>query len=234
MADGAGPTGQAPDPKAALSWAFQEFRSHATAYAGLAAVVTVIQFLQQLAAQPLLVTLQNCLDVSTPGQRNACDDSLAGSLPASLGTLVLVLLAVVATAGVQRAALGGTRHVIPSGRQILAMHDLPRYVLYSLVYGIVVGLGLLLCLLPGLAAYVVLQLGFYSVLDRGTGVAASVRLSARFTMSNLGPAVTVAAVNLAALLLGGLFYGIPTLVTLPFACLFTAHMYRQYVQEPVW
>ena len=35
------------------------------------------------------------------------------------------------------------------------------------------------------------------------------------------------------LLLGGLFWGILTLITLPFASLFTAHMYRQFNKEPI-
>jgi uncharacterized membrane protein len=34
-------------------------------------------------------------------------------------------------------------------------------------------------------------------------------------------------------ILGGLFFGLLTLVTLPFACLFTAHMYRQFNREPI-
>lgn len=234
MTEGAGAPAAAPDPKAALSWAMRQLRGNASAYASLAAVVTVIQFLQQIATQPLLVVLQDCLDATSPGQKNACQTALSDSLPASVATLVLVVLAVLATAGIQRAALGSTRNVAPTFRQMFTTHDLAHYVLYSLAYGILVGLGILFCVLPGIAAYVLLQIGFFFVLDRGMGALAGIRSSAKVAMANLGPAFSVALVNVAALLLGSLFYGIPTLVTLPFACLFTAHMYRQLTHEPVW
>ncbi len=111
---------------------------------------------------------------------------------------------------------------------------LGRYLLYSVAAGLLIGVGLVLCLLPGLMAYLLLQFGFYFVLDRGTGVFAAIRASSSVVMANIGPAFSVATVNILALLLGGLLYGIPTLVTLPFACLFTAHMYRQFAGEPVW
>jgi uncharacterized membrane protein len=52
-------------------------------------------------------------------------------------------------------------------------------------------------------------------------------------MSNLGPVVLAALVNIVASILGGLFFGILTLVTLPFAALFTVHVYRQLNSEPI-
>jgi hypothetical protein len=34
-------------------------------------------------------------------------------------------------------------------------------------------------------------------------------------------------------ILGGMLFGLLTLLTLPFAALFTAHMYRQFNREPI-
>ncbi len=39
--------------------------------------------------------------------------------------------------------------------------------------------------------------------------------------------------NALVLVLGGLFFGILTLLTLPFATLFTAYLYRTFNGEPV-
>jgi uncharacterized membrane protein len=50
---------------------------------------------------------------------------------------------------------------------------------------------------------------------------------------NLGPAIVMTLLSTLVLVVGGAFYGILTLVTLPFATLFMAHMYRQFNGEAV-
>ena len=50
---------------------------------------------------------------------------------------------------------------------------------------------------------------------------------------NFAPAILMTLFTFLVLLLGGVFFGILTLLTLPFASLFTAHMYRQFNHEPI-
>ena len=77
------------------------------------------------------------------------------------------------------------------------------------------------------------QLGPYYILDKGVGVMQAFRSSVNVVTKNLGPALLMTLVNALAAILGGVLFGVLTLVTLPFATLFTAHMYRQFNGEPI-
>ena len=78
-----------------------------------------------------------------------------------------------------------------------------------------------------------LQLGPYYVLDKGMGATDAIRASFESIRTNIGPAAIMTILNVVALLLGSLFFGVATLIALPFVSLFTAHLYRQFNQEPV-
>ena len=88
-------------------------------------------------------------------------------------------------------------------------------------------------MLPGLVVLVFFQFGPYFILDRGMGVREAARASASLAARNLGPVALVAILVALLELIGGLFFGLPMLITLPFAALFTAHVYRQLIGEPV-
>jgi uncharacterized membrane protein len=59
------------------------------------------------------------------------------------------------------------------------------------------------------------------------------KASYRAVMRNLGPAVLMTLVNVLVYIVGGLLFGLLTLVTLPFGALFTAHLYRQFNREEI-
>lgn len=222
-----------PSVSAAFSWAWRAFRSHAGPLVALAAVVTVLQFLQLIASGPLQNVTVDCLDPQTGGQQQACEVSLTSAFGPVLAALLFWLVSLLATIGVQRAALRTTRGGTPSFADMLTTENLLRYVLFTLVYVLLVVLGMILCIVPGLLAAFFLQLGPYFVLDRGARVRETITSSASAVRANLGPALLMLLVNVLAVLVGSMFYGLPTLVTLPLATLFTAHMYRQFIAEPV-
>ncbi|MHB1068147.1 MAG: hypothetical protein ACYC2Z_12090 [Candidatus Nanopelagicales bacterium] len=229
-----GEPGSAPSIGIAISWAFDRFKRYAAAFIGLAAVVTVIQFVQQMGARPLQNIIVDCSNPETPGQVNACTAAIGlSALAAIVISLVFALLAFVAQIGVQRAAIRSTQGVEPSFSQMLTTQYLGRYILFMLAYAALSFVGLLLCILPGIAVMFLLQLGPYYVLDKGMGVGEAIKASFAAVTRNLGPALIMTVFNVLVLLLGGLFFGILTLVTLPFTCLFTAHLYRQFNREAV-
>lgn len=228
------PAAPRPSVGIAISWAFDQFKRNAAAFVGLAAVVTILQFLQQVGTRPLENIITDCSDPQTQGQINACAAAVGASFLVTIGiTLVFTVLAVFATIGVQRAAIRSTQGISPSFAQMLTTQNLGKYVLFVLLYTVLFIVGLVLCFLPGIAVVFLLQLAPYYILDRGMGPIEAIKASFRAVTRNFGPAVLMALFNVIVLLLGGVFYGILTLVTLPFACLFTAHMYRQFNGEPV-
>ena len=73
---------------------------------------------------------------------------------------------------------------------------------------------------------------FYA-LDKGQGVGQAFGNSYRAVTSNFVPVLLAALVNIVASFVGSILWGVLTLVTLPFAALFTAHIYRQVNSEAV-
>lgn len=233
------PPGPAPAPfradvGAAISWAFDRFKANAAGFVGLAAVVTVIYFLQNVGTNPLQSILVDCSNPQTPGQVNACTAALGlSAIAAIVIALAFALVAFIAQIGVQRAAIRSTQGVPPTFSEMFTTQYLGRYILYMIVFAILGALGLILCILPGLLVFFFLQLGPYYILDKGYSVGDAVKASYTAVSQNIGPALIMTIINVLVQILGGLFYGLLTLVTLPFACLFTAHMYRQFNREPI-
>jgi uncharacterized membrane protein len=218
----------------AISWAFDRFKANAAAFFGLAAVVTVIQLVQQIGTTPLRNILTDCADPQTPGQVNACTAALGAYAIASIViSLLFGVLAFLAQIGVQRAAIRNTQGVPPTFASMLTTQYLGRFIGFVVLYAILFVVGLVLCVLPGLVVLFLFQLGPYYILDRGMGVIEAFKSSARVVTKNIGPALLMTLVNAIVAILGGLLFGILTLVTLPFAALFTAHMYRQFNREPI-
>ena len=133
----------------------------------------------------------------------------------------------------QRAAIRSTQGVPPTFSEMFTTQYLGRYILYMIVFAIFGVLGLILCILPGLLVFFFLQLGPYYILDKGLSVGDAFKASYTAVSKNIGPALIMTIINVLVQILGGLFFGLLTLVTLPFACLFTAHMYRQFNREPI-
>ena len=198
----------------ALSWAFDSFRNNAVSFLALAAVVFVVELLSQVSVRFANGGLLNAMLVLTL-------------------TIGFLLLSEFATIGVRRAALRTTQGHEPGFQDMLTTQYLGRYVVFSLAFIGLLILGFALCILPAFFVIFFLQLGPYYVLDKGMGATDAIRASFESIRTNIGPAAIMTILNVVALLLGSLFFGVATLIALPFVSLFTAHLYRQFNQEPV-
>lgn len=218
----------------AASWALATFRRNLLAFVALAAIVTAVQFLQQLSIQPLSDVVDECANPQTPGQQAACANALATQVLTS-GTLTLVfaVLTIVVTVGVLRAAIRATLGQEPGFDALLDGHNLGKYLLFQLAYALLAGFGFLLFVLPGLLVIFFFQLGPFYVLDRGMRVGQAFAASTLAIRRNLPAAFAMTVLNALVLLLGSVFFGLLTLVLLPLASLFTAHLYRQFNDEAV-
>jgi uncharacterized membrane protein len=147
--------------------------------------------------------------------------------------LLFAIVTLIVTVGVIRGSLRATRGQLVGFDALLDGYNLGRYLLFQLVYAFLVGFGILLCILPGLLVIFFFQLGPYYVLDRGMGVREALTASAQAIRRNLAAAFLMTVLNALVLVLGGLFFGVLTLLTLPIATLFTTYLYREFNDEPV-
>ncbi|MFZ4485201.1 MAG: hypothetical protein ACOYO9_01315 [Candidatus Nanopelagicales bacterium] len=229
-----GPAVPRPQVSLAISWAFDTFKKNPLPFIALAAVVAVIQVIQEIGAQPLSAIVADCSDPQTQGQINACAAAVGFTAIAGIVvTFVFLVLAFLATIGVYRAALDASRGITPEFTVLLKTANLGRYVVFSLAYLGLVILGFILCVIPGILVAFFLQLGPFFVLDRGYRPVEAMKASYSVISKNVGPAIVMVIFSLIVTLLGSAFYGILTLVTLPFAALFIVHMYRQFNGETV-
>ena len=219
---------------AALAWSVGAFRGDLLAFVVLAAIPVVLTAAQGIGSTSLQNVLIDCVNPQSPGQRNACEAALSlSSLAPVLLSVVLIFVASIAQIGVMRGALGRTRGRSPSFADMLESQRFGTYAGYVIVFRIAFFIGLTLCVLPGLVVLALFQFGPYFILDRGMGVFAAARASAALASRHLGPVSLVALLAALLELIGGLFFGLPMLIALPFTALVTAHVYRQLNDEPV-
>lgn len=217
-----------------IRWSFDTFRRNFLAFLALAAVVTAVQFLQVVSLSPLQDLLIDCVDPQTPGQEAACTSALGSPALVSIGVvLVLQILIYLTMVGVIRGSLWATRGRIPAFDALLSGQNLLVYLVVQVAYALLVGIGVLLLILPGILVILFLQFAPYFAVDRGTGLAASFAGSIRIVRRNFGAAFVAMALNLVVLLIGSMFFGLLTLLALPFVSLVTANFYRQMNGEPV-
>lgn len=234
MSDELAPVPARPNINAAISWSFDTFKRNPVPFIALAAVVAVIQMVQQIASAPIQNALTACTDAQSPGQVAACKSAVgSGVLVGAVVTIVFVVLAYFATIGVLRAAIATSHGAAPEFSMIVRTEYLGRYVLFSLLYGVLAVIGVILCIIPGLLVAFFLQLGQVYVLDRGDRPVAAAKSSFAAVRRHIGPALLMLIFVMIVALIGSTFYGILTLVTLPFSSLFIVHMYRQFNGEPV-
>lgn len=232
------PLGGQPSPGAnvgqAVSWAFDRFKAFPAQFIGLAAVVTVIQFVGQIGSRSLMNVVDDCSGATTQGQVAACTAALGATAFVSIGlSLVLAVIAFLAQIGVQRAAIRSTQGQPPSFSQMLTTEHLGQYLLFYLLFFLACLVGLLACCVGILVVLFLFQLGPYYILDKGVNAIDAFKLSYRAVTKNIGPALIMTILAAVVSILGGVLFGLLTLVTLPFACLFTAHMYRQFNHEAI-
>lgn len=225
-----------------MSWAFSAFGRNAGVMIGLAAVVMVAGILGTVlrrALDPVLTRLiYGCDNIETAEQLNAClASSSAGIFVSFVGgillQIVIFVVIILAEIGLINASLKLTRGEKPSFSDIWHPHHAWLYIFVSLVSGVLIGIGFIFCIIPGLILLWLWQFVRYAALDRGQGFGDAFSTGTRAVLDNKGPAFLTLLVVFAASLITVFTCGIGALVVYPFVDLFMAHMYRQFRREPV-
>lgn len=107
------------------------------------------------------------------------------------------------------------------------------YILGTLLYGFVVGVGLVALILPGI--YLMLRYGFfwYATIDGRKGVFDSFRESAKITAGVKWQLILFTFACIGVTLLGVLALGIGLLAAMPITMLASAHLYRVLLKQSV-
>jgi uncharacterized membrane protein len=198
---GAAPSGGgSPDVGSALSYGFNKY------FANIGAVLLII--LVAFAAQFVLEILQFSVN--------------SFFLKAIFGIIGLIVGAAVSI-GIYKAALMITAGVTPTVSTAFTYDRWGEWIVFSIVYGLMVGIGLAFCVIPGLFVLAFFGMAPYFFIDRGMSLGDA--LTASREAASRGYAVPV----ILAIIVGALGFiacGIGALVTAPAAYIAVAFLYR--------
>ncbi len=152
-------------------------------------------------------------------------------------SLASAFISLVIGLGLIRAALIILDGRSPEVSDLLSTKDLVPYILASLLTGVIVVFGLVLCIIPGLIAGFLLQFFGYAIVDRrsdtGTGAPSSdpigaMRTSYEIVSKNVGNLIVLALLCLVLNLVGALLCGLGLIVSLPVTAIAIAYAWRHF------
>jgi uncharacterized membrane protein len=225
---------------AAFGWARVAFTKNILSFIALSAVVTILQFGQQFTTSPLTQTFSQCTQAGGTGPTldsaamAACFEREMGSfLLVVLMAIVFVVASFLATAGVIRGAL-----YVTLGRKIgfadtFTGPHFGGFVVTALLIMVTFVAGLFIFVIPAVLAVLLFQFAPFFALDRGLSPFQALKASTRLVRLNWPLAILLLLFSAAAYAISGLFWGIPTLLSLPLAALVTGYVYRRLQGEMV-
>ena len=135
--------------------------------------------------------------------------------------------------GLIRASLAATRGEKPDVSMLFATDHLGDYIVGTILVGIIVTVGFVLCCLPGIAAAILLAFyGFY-VVDRDESGTTSLSSSFNLVKDNFGNALVLLIVAWLLMAVGYITCGIALLVTGPLSYLVLAYGFKSLNGEAI-
>lgn len=135
--------------------------------------------------------------------------------------------------GVIRASLGVTRGEDPEVGKVFQTDHLGNWIVASILVGLMVGVGLVLCFIPGILALIYTSFYGYFVLDRGMAPVDAIKASFELVSGNAGSVFVLLLLAWLLGLAGAIACGIGLLVTIPMAWIMIAYAYRSLNNEPI-
>lgn len=148
------------------------------------------------------------------------------SLAAQVASLVI-------TAALVRGALDVTEGRKASIGAMFSRWNLLTVLLLSIVVGIATTVGLLMCILPGLAVMFFTYFATYFVVGEGQGVIDAIKSSLRFTADNAGNLLLLFLLAFVIVILGACACLVGLLVAIPVTTIAAAYTFKSLRNQPV-
>ncbi|MDY7101144.1 MAG: hypothetical protein S0880_08150 [Actinomycetota bacterium] len=143
-----------------------------------------------------------------------------------LNVLSFVVSSVLAIALI-RACLDIVDGRSPDLNRAFSLDNVGQYILASIIFGIAVGVGLVLCILPGLAVLLLFGLFGYFIIDRGLDGIDGLKASFDVAKRNIGPLIVLYLAAIAIAIIGLALCCVGLIPASAIIGIATAHAYRQ-------
>lgn len=238
------PPGNYPPPGApaysvgeAVSWAWNKFSKNVTTILVPTLVFGVVYAVLQTVIQTITSAFST-VDSTSYGDGYAASISLGlgGIVVSIIGAVVTVIVAAV----VQSAYIGGMLDIANGQPVQIGSFFTPRNVvnviIASVLSSIIVGIGVLLCIVPGVIATILLLFTTAVVVDRNVSGVEGLRTSFAIAKANFGPTALTWLTTIGVGILGVLACLVGLVVAYPMIALITVYAYRKlsggYVAPP--
>jgi len=144
------------------------------------------------------------------------------------------VISMIIGAGIVRFALDITEGKQLNPATLLTPHKLGEVIVASLLIGVLTFVGLILCVLPGLAVMYFTAFTLYFLMDRPElGAIDAIKASFDFTKNNAGSVIIWFLLSIATWFVGALLCGIGLIVAIPVVLIGTAYTYKTLNGQPV-
>lgn len=154
-----------------------------------------------------------------------------------LGQLIFSVIAFVVTQVMTRGLVRAALTIVNGGRpdpgSAFSFDNIGPFLVGSILFGLVVGVGLILCVIPGLILGALLGFWAFACVEQDIDGVSALKRSLELTRNNLGPALLFGIAYVVVNLIGAILCGIGLLVTIPLSYVAAAHFYRQLSGTPV-
>ena len=221
------------DAGVAFSWAWSTFTAHWRALV-VPGVLMVLATIVPLIAY--FVLLFPAIDAFTEAAADPYATSDVG-IGVDVGSLVVVgvlyLVAIIASFYVQASMTSGALRVAdgeqPTVSMFLVPRNLGRVVVTALLVGIIVTVGSVLCIVPGLIAAFFLQFAIIACIDRNSSATEAIRTSFDVAKTRTGDSLLTFLCLYVINMLGAAVCFLGVVISAPLGQLFFAHCYRQLI-----
>jgi uncharacterized membrane protein len=185
---------------------------------------------QQYAVPLILIALIiGIVNIIGFGIRFATDSFFLGAILVA----VFYIIGQILTIGIINASLMVTRGETPEIGKAFSTEYLGQFIVGSILYGIIVAVGLILCIIPGIIAAILLAFYGFFILDQGMSGTEALSASYNLVKDNFGRVFLVLLVAFIINAIGAFLCGIGLLVTAPICWIIVGYAYRKLNNQPV-
>lgn len=142
-------------------------------------------------------------------------------------SVVAFIVTQVMTRGLVRAALTIVNGGKPDPSSVFSFDNIGPFLVGAIIYGLVVGVGFVLCIIPGLIIGALLGFWSFACVEQDLDGVSAIKRSLELTRANFGQVLLFGLAYIGVNIIGAILCGVGLLVTIPLSYVAAAHFYRQ-------
>ncbi len=216
----------------ALSWAWAKFTKNAlplviaTLIFGL--IMLALNSVFQAAMQAVSPEVFTSIDTGTSVFESTTRTVTAGGIAVLIASMLVQL---VVEAAISAGYYGGMLDIANGQPVAIGSFFRPRnivsVILATLIVGVLTGIGLFLCIIPGILVSIFTVFSTVAIIDRNLSPIDGIKASIDIVKKNFGQTLLACLTAAAIMFVGALLCGVGLLVAAPVAYLFLVYTYRK-------